>query len=82
MQPSLSAASAAEHVASSWQTQIAGGKKGKVWKRIGQYYPNPVCDHITKDFIELEDLEEEAEKGTDKEEIIKQLTAEFVKNHE
>ena len=44
--------------------------------------PNPKCDYIIKDFIELEGSEEGAEKGTDKAEKIKKLTAEFVKKHE
>jgi hypothetical protein len=61
-----------------WQTEDGNRKL----KRIGQYCPNPACDHIVKDFVELEDLEEGTEKGTDKGEKIKQLTAEFVKTHE
>jgi len=36
---------------------------------------------MIKDFVKLEDIEE-AEKGTDKGEKIKQLTAEFFKTHE
>jgi hypothetical protein len=27
--------------------------KGKSWKRIGQYCPNPACDYIVKDFVEI-----------------------------
>ena len=60
----------------------ASGRDGRVWKRVGQYCPNPACDYIIKDWVELNDLEEGAEQGTDKEEKIKQLTAEFVKTHE
>jgi hypothetical protein len=37
----------------------ANGREGKNWKRIGQYCPNPACDYILKDFVELEDLEDE-----------------------
>ena len=48
---------------------------------IGWSCPSANCDHMIKDFVELEDIEE-AEKGTDKGEKIKQLTAEFVKTHE
>lgn len=39
--------------------KTAGGRDGKIWKRIGQYCPNPACDFIEKDFVELEDQEEE-----------------------
>ena len=60
----------------------ASGRDGRVWKRVGQYCPNQACDYIIKDWVELNDLEEGAEKGTDKGEKIKQLTAEFVKTHE
>lgn len=35
--------------------ETAGGKKGKSWKRIGQYCPNPRCDYIIKDMVELEE---------------------------
>lgn len=38
--------------------ETAGGKKGKSWKRIGLYCPNPACDYIIKDLVELEDTEE------------------------
>jgi ssDNA-binding Zn-finger/Zn-ribbon topoisomerase 1 len=41
--------------------ETAGGKKGKVWKRIGQYCPNPQCDYIIKDAVKLE----EEERGHD-----------------
>jgi hypothetical protein len=37
----------------------ANGRDGKNWKRIGQYCPNPACDYIIKDFVELEDTEGE-----------------------
>ena len=57
----------------------AGGREGKLWRRIGLYCPNPACDYIVKDFVELE---EEAEQVTDKADKIKKLTAEFVKTHE
>jgi hypothetical protein len=60
----------------------ANGRYGKAWKRIGQYCPDPACDYMEKDFVELEDLEEETEDNIDKAEKIKQLTAEFVKKHE
>ena len=49
---------------------------------IGWSCPSVTCDHMIKDFVELEDIEEGAEQGTDKKEKIKQLTAEFVKTHE
>jgi hypothetical protein len=39
--------------------KTAGGREGKTWKRIGLYCPNPSCDYIIKDYIELEDMEEE-----------------------
>lgn len=39
--------------------KTAGGRDGKIWKRIGQYCPNPACDYIEKDFVELEDDETE-----------------------
>jgi hypothetical protein len=39
--------------------KTAGGRDGRGWKRIGQYCPNPACDYITKDFVELGDTEEE-----------------------
>ena len=39
--------------------KTAGGRDGSGWKRIGQYCPNPACDYITKDFVELGDTEEE-----------------------
>ena len=50
-------------------------KERQVWKRIGQYCPNPECDYIVKDFVELE---EEAEKGRE----IKKLKDEFIKKHD
>ncbi|MPM61516.1 hypothetical protein SDC9_108376 [bioreactor metagenome] len=27
------------------------------WKRIRQYFPNPECDYIIKDLVELEEKE-------------------------
>jgi ribosomal protein L37AE/L43A len=61
-------------------------KCGEYLKRayvgIGWSCPSVTCDHMIKDFVELEDIEEGAEQGTDKKEKIKQLTAEFVKTHE
>lgn len=33
--------------------ETAGGKKGKSWRRIRQYCPNPECDYIVKDQVEL-----------------------------
>jgi hypothetical protein len=33
--------------------ETAGGKKGTGWKRIGQYCPDPACDYIVKDHMEL-----------------------------
>jgi hypothetical protein len=67
--------------------KTAFGTDKKQFKRIGQYCPNPSCDYILKDFVELEDTEnidevEEDTKGTDKANKIKKLTAEFVKKHE
>lgn len=42
--------------------ETAGGKKGTSWKRIGQYCPNPSCDYIVKDFVELEEETEPFEE--------------------
>jgi len=39
--------------------KTAGGREGRVWRRIGQYCPNPGCDYIVKDFVEPEDTEKE-----------------------
>lgn len=39
--------------------ETAGGKKGKSWKKIGYYCPNPECDYIIKDLVQLEDTDEE-----------------------
>lgn len=51
--------------------------------RFGQFCPNPACDYVVKDLVEVEEEEEEeTENSTDKTEKIKQLTAEFVKKHE
>ena len=36
-----------------WQTEEGNRKL----KRVGQYCPNPHCDYIIKDYVELEDLE-------------------------
>jgi len=38
--------------------KTAGGRDGKTWKKIGQYCPNPTCDYIIKDFVELEGKKE------------------------
>jgi len=65
--------------------KTAGGRDGKVWRRVGLYCPSSTCDYIAKDFIELEDMEEGEEEdtnGTDKADKIKKLTIEFVKKHE
>jgi hypothetical protein len=62
--------------------KTAWGQDNKKMKRVGQYCPNPSCDYIIKDFINLEDLEEEETTEIDKAEKIKKLTAEFVKKHE
>ncbi len=35
--------------------KTAGGREGRAWRRIGQYCPDPSCDYIVKDFVELED---------------------------
>ncbi len=35
--------------------KTAFGTEGKQFKRIGQYCPNPACDYIVKDFVELEE---------------------------
>lgn len=49
--------------------------------RVGLCCPNPACDYIRKDSVELEDIED-MENSTDKTDKIKRLTAEFVKQHE
>jgi hypothetical protein len=38
--------------------KTAYGTDVKKFVRIGQYCPNPTCDYILKDFVELEDTEE------------------------
>jgi hypothetical protein len=38
--------------------KTAGGREGRAWRRIGQYCPNPACDYILKDFVEIEDDEQ------------------------
>jgi hypothetical protein len=50
--------------------------------RFGQFCPNPACDYVVKDLVEVEEEEEETENSTDKADKIKKLTAEFVKKHE
>jgi hypothetical protein len=50
--------------------------------KSGWICPNPSCDYIVKDLVELEDLEEGEGECTDKAEKIKKLTAEFIKKHE
>jgi hypothetical protein len=42
----------------------AFGTKTKKLVRVGQYCPNPACDYIVKDFVEL-DEGENVEKGKD-----------------
>lgn len=34
--------------------KTAWGQENKKMKRIGQYCPNPVCDYIIKDWIEMD----------------------------
>jgi hypothetical protein len=43
--------------------KTAWGQENKKMKRIGQYCPNPACDFIEKDFVELEDEEGELNNG-------------------
>lgn len=38
------------------------GTDKKKFVRIGQYCPNPACDYIVKDFVELEDTEDGEEE--------------------
>jgi|SRR5674476_559956 len=64
----------------NYTREVINGKQQYV--ASGWTCPSSTCDHIVKDFVELEDIEDEAERGTDKGEKIKQLTAEFVKKHE
>ncbi len=33
--------------------KMAGGRNGRAWRRIGQYCPNPACDYIVKDLVDL-----------------------------
>jgi hypothetical protein len=42
--------------------KTAFGTEGKRFKRIGQYCPNPACDYMVKDFVELEDETEPFEE--------------------
>ena len=35
--------------------KTAGGREGRAWRRIGQYCPNPSCNYIVKDWVELEE---------------------------
>lgn len=42
-----------------WQTEDGNRKL----KRIGQYCPNPACDYIAKDFVELEDTGEDEDEA-------------------
>ena len=39
----------------------ATGRYGKVLKRVGQFCPNPACDYMVKDYVELEDIEDEVD---------------------
>jgi hypothetical protein len=59
--------------------KIAAGREEKIWARIGQYCPNPSCDYIIKDLVELK---EEAEQGTEQGDELKKRTAEFIFLHE
>jgi hypothetical protein len=34
--------------------KTAWGQENKKMKRIGQYCPNPACDYIIKDWIEMD----------------------------
>jgi hypothetical protein len=42
-----------EYLKTAWSTE------NRKWKRIGQFCPNPACDYLMKDFVELKDTEEE-----------------------
>ena len=53
--------------------------ENRKWRRVGLSCPSSTCDYIIKDPLEPH---EEADKGTDKADEIKNLTAEFVKTHE
>jgi hypothetical protein len=50
--------------------------------RFGQFCPNPACDYVVKNLVEVKEEEEETENDTDKAEKVKKLTVEFVKKHE
>jgi hypothetical protein len=65
-----------EYLKTAWMLE------NRKYRRVGLCCPSPSCDYILKDFIELEDAEEEIENNTDKAEKIKKLTQEFVKKHE
>jgi len=39
--------------------KTAGGREERAWRRVGLYCPNPACDYMIKDFVELADEEEE-----------------------
>jgi hypothetical protein len=42
-----------EYLKTAWST------KNRKWVRIGLFFPGASCDYIIKDFIELEDTEED-----------------------
>ena len=53
--------------------------ENRKWKRVGLSCPSSTCDYIIKDPVEPQ---EEAEKGTEPEDKLKKLQAEFFKTHE
>ena len=66
-----------EYLKTAWMLE------NRKYKRVGLTCPNPTCDHMEKDFIEIEEEpEEEVTEGTDKVEKIKKLTEEFMKTHD
>jgi hypothetical protein len=70
-----------EYLKRSYTRGTVNGKRCFV--ESGWTCPEINCDYIVKDFVELEEeLQEEAEKSTDKAEKIKKLTAQFLKTHE
>ena len=44
-----------DYLKTAWITE------NRKWKRMGLCCPNPACDYMIKDFVELEDTEEEVE---------------------